>query len=245
MILVYILFSVAIVSAISLIGLSTFLIEKKTIDKILFYFVSFATGALFGGAFLDLIPEAIEEWGGNIIPFTLVGILSFFILERFLFFQHCHKRKCSVHTFAYINLLGDGVHNFIDGMLIAGSFITDISLGIVTSLAIIFHEIPQEIGDFSILLYGGFERRKALFYNFLISLTAFGGALTAYFLSDGIKEIGKFLIPFGAGGFIYLAATDMLPELHKTKSRKEAVLQLILILIGIAIIFAVITLVGH
>ena len=244
MVLLQILVSVAVVSLISLIGIVTFLMKGKFLDKMLFYFVSFATGALLGGAFLDLIPEAMGRWGTSVIPFVLAGIVSFFVIERFLYFYHCHKMKCPVHTFTYMNLIGDGIHNFVDGMLIAASFITSIPLGIVTSVAVICHEIPQELGDFSILLYGGFKKEKALFYNFLTSLTAFAGALAVYFLSASVQNIDSFLVPFGAGGFIYLAMTDLLPELHKTEEKKETVIHLILMLAGIALIATVVALTG-
>lgn len=236
MVLLYIVLAVAIVSAISLIGIVTFFMKAKALDKMLFYFVSFATGAMLAGAFLDLIPEAVGRWGVVAIPYILVGIVTFFVVERFLYFYHCHKRKCPVHTFTYMNLFGDAIHNFIDGMLIAASFLTSIPLGVVTSLAVIFHEIPQELSDFSILLYGGFKRQKALYYNFLISLTAFAGAIAVYFLSSGVRNMEVFLVPFGAGGFIYLAATDLLPELHKESDTKNSVLQFIMLILGIAVI---------
>lgn len=235
MVFLYILASVATVSIISLIGLVTFFMNDKILDKLLFYFVSFAVGALLASAFLDLIPESISRWGVGSVTYVLVGIISFFVIERFLYFYHCHKRKCPIHTFTYMNLFGDALHNIVDGMLIAASFLTSVSLGMITSLAVVIHEIPQEFSDFSILLYGGFKKRKALLYNFLISLASFAGALFVYFLSE-LRGIELFLIPFGAGGFIYLAATDLLPELHKTEKEEDTIIHIVLMLTGIAVI---------
>lgn len=236
MVLLYILLAVAIVSAISLIGLITFFMKAKTLDKVLFYFVSFATGAMLAGAFFDLIPEAITRWGGVIIPYVLVGIVTFFFVERFLYVYHCHKRNCKVHSYTYMCLLGDSIHNFMDGMLISASFLTAIPLGVVTSLAVIAHEIPHEIGNFGVLVYGGMKRQKALYYNFLTSLAAFVGAILVYILSASIQGVEFFLVPFGAGGFIYLAATDLMPEFHKESDTRHSALQLATLLLGIGII---------
>ena len=148
-------------------------------------------------------------------------MLLFFVLEKFLYWYHCHKGKCDVHTFQYLNLFGDGIHNFLDGVIIAATFMTDTGLGVVTTAAVIFHEVPQELGDFGVLIYGGFSPKKALFYNFLSALTAFLGALVAFYfgLSDGHTS---FLVALAAGGFIYIAAADLLPELQRQKKDQKA-----------------------
>ena len=177
----WILLSTFLVSLISFIGVFTLSLKEKFLNKILLILVSFAAGALIGGAFFHLLPEALEiSFDLNIFVYLVVGIFVFFILERVLHWRHCHKGKCDVHPFTYLNLVGDGVHNFIDGLIIAASFLTNISLGIITTIAVIFHEIPQEIGDFGILVYGGFSRTKALFFNFLSALTAILGALVGF-----------------------------------------------------------------
>jgi zinc and cadmium transporter len=193
---------------------------------------------LLAASFFDLIPESVENWGSRTIPLVFVGIILFFILERFLFFYHCHRRKCPYHTFTYINLIGDGVHNFTDGAIIAASFSASIHLGLITTLAVIFHEIPQEIGDFSILIYGGIEKKRALLYNFLVALTAFLGVFFVHLLGN-VSFINSILIPIGAGGFIYLATTDLLPTLHKIEDPKKSAICLVLILFGALLIFAV------
>jgi len=199
--------------------------------------VGFASGSLIGGAFIHLLPESLEETGQTVFYYVIVGIVFFFIMEKFLHWRHCHEEKCPVHTFAYLNLIGDGIHNFIDGMLIAASFILSYDLGAATTLAVIFHEIPQEIGDFGILIYGGFTKRKALAYNFVSALAAVAGALITYYLAY-IQGIEHFLVPFAAGGFIYIAATDLMPELHKKSQAAESIFQLFAILAGIGLMSA-------
>ena len=195
---------------------------------------------MLGAAFLDLIPEAIEgEINGFIFMYILGGIILFFVLEKFLYWSHCHEGKCDIHAFSYLNLFGDGIHNFIDGVIIATSFLSSVSLGTVTTLAIIFHEVPQELGDFSILVYGGFSRKKALFYNYLCSLTAVLGALAGYFFSSQFASVNSYVLAFAAGGFIYISCSDLIPELHKERNLKLSLLQVILILLGIGLIWFV------
>ena len=230
--------AVLIVSLVSLIGIITFLIKSRTLDKLIVYFVGFAAGALLAAAFFDLIPESVESWGTSTIPYIFLGIILFFVIERFLFFYHCHRRKCPHHTFTYVNLIGDGVHNFTDGMVIAASFLTSIHLGLITTIAVIFHEIPQELGDFSILVYGGIEKRRALFYNFLVALTAFLGVIFVHLSKDALA-INSILLPIGAGGFIYLATTDLLPMMHKVEDPRKSLVSLIFILLGSLMIFAI------
>ncbi|MBD3249438.1 hypothetical protein GF336_05315 [Candidatus Woesearchaeota archaeon] len=143
------------------------------------------------------------------------------MIEKFLHWHHCHKGKCDIHTFTYMNLIGDGVHNFIDGLIIAASFSVDISFGVITTIAVIAHEIPQEIGDFGVLVYGGFGRLKALAFNFLSAVTAIIGAVIGYLISGSVEGFVPFLLPFAAGGFIYIAASDLVPELHKESDNEE------------------------
>ncbi|MEM2924104.1 MAG: ZIP family metal transporter [Methanocellales archaeon] len=232
----YILISIFIVSLISLIGIFTF---ARAFEKMIFALIAFAAGSLLGAAFFDLLPEAMEE-GSDIFEYVLAGMLFFFILERFIFWRHCHDGKCDVHAFTYLNLIGDSIHNYIDGMIIAASYIASIPIGITATLAIIFHEIPQEIGDYGILIYGGFSKRKALLYNFIISLAAFLGATFVMFFPVAFFSIGDiipFLLSFGAGGFIYIASADLIPELHKVIDKKKSSIQIISLFLGIAIIW--------
>jgi zinc and cadmium transporter len=223
MTLLWILSATILVSVISLVGIFTLGIKSKIFDKILVLLVGFAAGGLMGGAFLHLLPEAIERCEcAFVFSYALIGFTAFFLMERYLYWRHCHNGVCDVHTFTYLNLIGDGVHNFTDGLIIAASFVTDIKLGIITTLAVIFHEIPQEIGDFGILVYGGMRKTRALFFNFICALMAILGAVLGYILSGITGDVSLFLISFTAGGFIYIAASDLIPELHKQKDTRRA-----------------------
>ncbi len=180
---------------------------------------------------------------------VLVSILIFFLLEKYVNWYHCHGADhCEVHevkAFKYVNLVGDGLHNFIDGAVIATSFIVSTNLGIVASIAIILHEIPQELGDFAILLHGGFTKKKALLFNFLSGLMAVVGALIAYFASQIFETMEPILLAVAAGSFIYLAVADLLPELHKETRTKRSLMQFGLLLLGIGIIWLVGTMFAH
>ncbi len=233
--LAWILTSTLIVSAISLIGILFLSVNQSLFRKMLLVLVSFASGTLLGGAFLHLIPEALLNDGENLFIVILSGILVFFLLEKFLW-RHCHERDCPVHVFAYLNLLGDGIHNFIDGILIAASFLTSTPLGFATALAVVSHEIPQEIGDFGILVYGGFSKVKALSYNLLSALMAFVGALLTYSFSAYLPSSSYFLM-FAAGSFIYVATTDLIPELHKEHGVAKSFLQFALLVVGILLMW--------
>lgn len=237
--LIFILGSVMLVSILSLIGIITFLFRDKSLERIFFVLVSFATGSLLGAAFLHLLPEAVEESSG-LMTFgsVLFGIMIFFLLEKFLYWYHCHKGECDIHQFTYLNLIGDGVHNFIDGVIIASAFLTSISLGLTTTVAIMLHEIPQELGDFGVLVYGGFTRAKALTYNFISSLASLVGALLAYFFLVQIRGFTSSMIGLATGGFIYIACTDLIPELNKERNLSRSLQQFILISLGIGFILA-------
>ena len=231
-----ILASVTIVSLVSFIGLLFVGMKEGVLGRLLMVLVGFASGSMIGAAFFDLIPEAVEA-GSNVWVYIVTGIMFFFVMEKFLYWRHCHDENCQVHSFAYLNLIGDGVHNFVDGALIAGSFLISASLGFTTTLAVVFHEIPQELGDFGVLVYGGFARKRALTYNFLSAATAVVGALTTYVLSSQVQSLPALLVPFAAGGFIYVAATDLMPELHKRTQPRDSLVQLLTLLAGIALMF--------
>ncbi|PJC82640.1 ZIP family metal transporter [Candidatus Roizmanbacteria bacterium CG_4_8_14_3_um_filter_35_14] len=244
-ILFYILISNFIISLISLIGIFTLMIKEKLLQKILLFLVSLSAGALMGGAFIHLLPEAQEKYrDGNMFLIVLLSFIFFFFVEKLLHWRHCHKGKCEIHTFGYINLFGDAVHNFIDGLVIAATFLTDIKLGIATSLVVFLHEIPQEIGDFGVLLYSGFGRKKAIISNFLVALTAVLGGLIGYFLSFSIDRFTTYLLPFTAGGFIYIAASDLMPEIRKETNLKKSLVSFAVFIVGILLMFLV-KFIGH
>lgn len=238
MILLQILIAVFLVSIISLAGILFLMI--KILKKSLFYMVAFSAGALLGAAFLDLLPEAMQKgFNENVPGLILIGILAFFIIEKFLHWHHHHTEKKDAHSFTYMNIIGDGVHNFTDGVIIAIAFLGSTATGIATTIAIIAHEIPHEIGNFAILIYGGFSRAKAAFYNFLSALTAFLGALSAYFYSTRIQNINFYIGAFAVGGLVYIATTDLIPEIHKETEIKKSGIQFALMIAGILVIFAV------
>jgi zinc and cadmium transporter len=232
------LVSVIAISLISLGGIAVFWVADKKLKKAFVYMVSFAAGGLFGDVFLHLIPEIAGETG---FPITasiviIIGILFSFTVERFFQWRHCHVPTSQEHphSFAYMNLFGDGVHNLIDGLIVGGSYIASVPLGIATTIAVIFHEIPQEIGDFGILIYGGFGKRKALMFNFLTALTAVIGVIIAFVLGSAIEGFVPLLIPFAAGNFIYIAGSDLIPELRKdTPEPKKSALQMVSLILGV------------
>lgn len=237
MVWIYTLTSVIIVSLISLIGVFTLSFDQKRLYKILIYFVSLSAGTLMGDAFIHLIPEAYKETEGVAVSvYILAGIFLFFILEKILHWRHCHEEPCEdhPHPFSYVILVGDSLHNFIDGMVIAASFIVSLPIGIATTIAVIFHEIPHEFGNFASLLYGGLSVRKALLYNFLSALAAFLGAVIVLVINADINP-SRFLVPFAAGGFIYVAGTDLIPELHKHNQLKKGIIQVLTFLLGVGI----------
>ena len=239
--LIYIILATIIVSLISLAGIVTLILKEKLLNKILLALVGLSAGALMGGAFLHLIPETVEGAetigvdSSNLLLFVLIGFVIFFIVEKFLHWRHCHEGDCEVHTFHYMNLIGDSIHNFIDGLIMAASFIISVPLGITTTIAIAFHEIPQEIGDFGVLIYGGFSKKKTLMLNFLVALAAVLGGVVGFFISTHIENIVFYILPFAAGGFIYIAATDLVPEIKKELDMKKYMATFIVFILGILI----------
>jgi zinc and cadmium transporter len=240
-VLTAILASVITVSLIAFIGIIFIGLDERALKRVLMSLVGFSSGTLLGGAFLHLLPEAIEEDATQMTTFyyVILGIVIFFALEKFFYWRHCHEEECPVHAFVYLNLIGDGIHNFIDGMIIAATYLIafesgNYAIGFATTLAVIFHEIPQEIGDFGVLIYGGLSKKKALTYNFVSALTAVFGAVATYYLAY-MQSIETLLVPFAAGGFIYIAATDLMPELHKRVHAGESIVQLLTIVMGIGL----------
>jgi zinc and cadmium transporter len=234
-VLINILIATFLVSLISFIGILTLALNKKLLNKMLIWIISFAAGALIGGAFLHLIPEASEELSEVSVPaFVLLGFIIFFLVEKILHWRHCHKGECKVHAFSYLILIGDAFHNFLDGLIIAASFIISPEIGLTSTIAIALHEIPQEIGDFGVLIYGGMKTKKALALNFLVALTAVFGGVLGFFFSESLK-ISAFILPIAAGGFIYIAASDLIPELRKETKLNKSLIDFIIFLMGIAL----------
>jgi zinc and cadmium transporter len=239
--------SVIAISAISLMGVLVLWLKDQQLKKILLYLVSFSVGGLFGDAFIHLIPEAIEAGGlgTSVSLLILLGILFSFVVEKFLQWRHCHIPTSSEHphSFAYMNLFGDAVHNLIDGLIVGGSYLVSIPIGISTTLAVIFHEIPQELGDFGVLIHGGFAKRKALWFNFLTALTAIVGAIIAFVVGTALEGFIPLLIPFAAGNFIYIAGSDLIPELRKDEpDLKKATLQIVSITLGVVMMLLILLL---
>lgn len=233
-----------IVSVLSFIGILALLVKDKLLEKILLLLVGFSAGSLLGGALLHLIPEAIEgSTSFSIFIFVLLGFTIFFVIERVFHWHHDHKckGKCKdlkdKKTLSYMNLIGDGFHNFIDGLVIAAAFAVDIHLGIVTTIAVIAHELPQEISDFGVLVYGGFTKKKALMFNFLSAIIAVIGAIVGILLFRSIEGIIPFLLAITAGGFIYIAASDLIPELNRESKVTKSLLAFLFFLLGIGFMF--------
>ena len=206
---------------------------------------------MLGAAFLGLIPNALS--GQHALEFhqlgltILIGIMGFFILEKMVLWRHCHDESCEAHTTSdqhqhaaagTLVLIGDGVHNMVDGVLIAAAFLTDVHLGIITSLAVAAHEIPQEVGDFVLLLHSGYSRGRALFFNMLSSLTTIIGAIVTYYSLQHSLAVVPYFIAIAAASFIYIAVADLIPTLHKRVEFGETVRQIVLITLGIGIIVA-------
>ena len=242
MIWVYSIVSVSIVSLLSLIGAVTFLMKKNKLEHLLLYMVSFSVGALFGDVFLHIMPEVVHDAGfdSKLGAYFLSGIVLFFIVEKIVHWHHCHKLDhCDNpqhHPMLYTVLIGDGLHNFLDGAIIASSFFVSIPVGIATTLAVISHELPHEMGNFCVLVYAGLTRERALFFNFLSALFAVLGTITALLLAEQFGGVAILLLCVAGGGFIYIAGSDLIPELHKGQCAGcSAKYQLIALLAGIGV----------
>ena len=227
------------VNLVSLVGVFTLSIKEETMRKYIFLLVSLAVGALLGDAFIHLIPEAFETSSNPLTVSLLViaGLVVFFILEKFMHWHHHgdDTQEQDIHPVGKLVLLSDGVHNFIDGVIIGISFLVSVPLGIATTLAVILHEIPQEIGDFAVLLHAGYTRKRALWLNFLSALTAVLGTLVAFMLGEAGESFTNWVLPIAAGGFIYIAVADLIPELHKTKKINHSFFQLLALILGVVL----------
>jgi len=233
----YALGSVVLVSLFSLAGLVLFRLHGAAARYVIVALVSFSSGTLFGDAFIHLLPESVEKHGFtvSISLFVLSGIAMSFVVEKFIHWRHQHSSSPDrVEAFAYMNLLGDAVHNFIDGIVITAAYLLDVRVGVATTIAVLLHEIPQEMSDFGVLIHGGFTRGKALMYNFLTAGIALLGLALTVVLSQVAEQLVFFLPPFAAGGFIYIAGADLIPQLHKERGSWSSLMQLFFFLLGIA-----------
>ena len=240
--------AVVAVSLISLIGIFAISLKETALDRILFILLSFSAGTILGAAYLDLLPEALEFFGEKQFSLATVyvtlGFLGFFFLERFIYWYHGHvhgyeskvDEKMTVKRFVYLNILGDAIHNLLDGVVIGASFLIAVPTGIAATTAVIFHELPQEIGDFGVLVYGGFTRYRALLVNFLSALTALFGVLFANYLAAQVENVVGPLIALGAGGFTYIAASELIPEMQKEKDFGRSVIQFGIFILGIVLV---------
>jgi len=248
--LFYAVSAVMVISILSLIGVFALSLSERTLDRILFVLLSFSAGSILGAALLDLLPEAAElaEEAVAFCPtYITLGFLCFFFLERFIYWFHGHvhghepksevDERITIKKFVYLNLLGDGIHNFLDGMVIAAAFFIGIPVGLTATVAVAFHELPQEIGDFGVLVYGGFTRYKALIFNFISALTAVAGAFFSNFFSAYTENFVGVIIAFAVGGFIYLAASELIPEMQKEKDFVKSIVQFLLFIFGIILIW--------
>lgn len=234
----YAVISSVIVSVISLIGVVSLAVKPVVLEQIIFMLISFAAGSLVGASFLHILPEIVEHSSGiHIFSWVVIGFVIFFLLEKYFYWRHCHKgEKCEIHPVGYLNLVGDALHNFVDGMFIGSSFYAGKEVGIVAAVAVILHEVPQELGDFGILLYSGFSRTKALVLNLVVSLTAIVGVFAGYLLCTKIENISYYILAIVAGGFIYVASCDLIPEIHREKQLARSVFSLGLFILGVLFI---------
>ncbi len=242
-VLVNIIASVFLVSLVSFIGIVTLSVKRELLNKVLAAIAAFGAGTLIGSAFFELVPESIEIGGSAAPAYIIFGIVVFLVMERLIHWHHHHHHgdhaqhhEGKARPFAYLNILGEVTHNFIDGTIIAASYITSLELGIITTAAIIFHEIPQEMGDFGILIHGGFPVRKALFYNFLAALTAVIGGIAA-FLYSGIGGLNFILLSIAGGGFLYIALASLIPEINREGGTKKAIGSIVFIIAGIIVMY--------
>jgi len=239
MLLIYIIIFSLLGGTISVLIASVFLLFKSELRKKLVpNLVSFATGTLLTAAMLGLIPEALEELTvKETLGTVLIGVFLFFVLEKIVIWRHCHKEGCEVHdSSGAMILIGDTIHNFADGVVIAASFLISIPVGIVVSLSIMAHEIPQELGDFAILLHSGYSRKKALLYNILSGLGSTVGAVIAYFALERVHEALPYVLAIAASSFIYVSLVDLSPGLHNNSGLSQSIKQVILIAAGAATI---------
>lgn len=224
-------------SLVSLVGLAVVSIKEEKLRRLVFVLVSLAVGSLFGDVFIHLLPEAFEKLNTRMEAslFLLSGIFIFFVLEKFVLWRHQHLLESDrpIHPVGYMNLVADGLHNFIDGMIIGASYLTSLPVGVATTIAVAMHELPQEISDFGVLLHAGFTKKKALIFNFLSATLAILGAIIILLAGTNMQYVIAVMLPLAAGGFIYIAGSDLVPELNKEVELSKSIIQLLAIGAGV------------
>ena len=243
-IFLYIVISVLVVSILSLVGIIVLSLKPSHLQSILFILISLAAGSLLGDVFFHLLPELVEEVS-DILPYSVLmigGILLFFSIEHILHWRHhCEDPSCekhnTIHPVAHMNIIADGIHNFLDGVIITSAYLISIPVGIATTIAVVLHEIPQEIGDFGVLVHAGLSKIQALFFNFLSALFAVIGGVTMYLFGSSVEHIIPFAVAITIGGFIYIATSDLIPQLHKTHSKVRSSIQIIMLFVGVGIMY--------
>ena len=235
----YTLISVLLISLLSFVGVVTLFVSRQRLQPTIFLLVSLAVGALFGDAFIHLLPEAFER-GRSALEVSLsclAGISGFFVLEKFLLWRHDHEAEHThpIHPVGYMNLIADGLHNFIDGVLIGTSYLVSVPIGLGTTIAVLLHEIPQEISDFGVLLHAGFTPAKALWLNFFTATVAIVGAVLPLLMGNRLQPFSTMALALAAGGFVYIAGADLVPELHKERQPLQSAAQFVAIGVGVGL----------
>ncbi len=227
-----VLVAVVLDSLAGLVGIFSLYVSEETLNRIVEYMVAFAAGAMLAGALVHLFPKALSLWPHASI-LTIVGFASFFLLERVLHWHHCHEMGvCEVHPVTTLTIIGDAIHNFIDGIVMAASFLVGTATGWITTALVVGHEVPQELGNFSVLIYGGYEKKRAIAWTFFSQATCiFGGIVGWFFMPLWLRAP---LLAFAAGGFLYIAASDLVPELHKGRDLRKSMRQFLIFLAGAA-----------
>ncbi len=239
----YTVIATILVSLSSFIGIFTISLNEKTLHKVLTILVAYSAGTILGAALFDLLPEAVKLVDEALVyPIIAFGFVFFLLLERTIYWYHGHghefkHKEDDIKGFAYLNLLGDFVHNFIDGMIIAASFTNSVTVGVSAAIAVVFHELPQEMGDYGILVYAGMERRKALILNFLASVSVVVGGVFGAFFIGTVESLEGYMVAFSAGAFIFLSASELIPEMQEENDRAKALIQLLMLILGMLTIY--------
>jgi zinc and cadmium transporter len=229
----------------SFVGIFTISLNEKTLHKVLAVLIAYSAGTILGAALFDLLPEAVKLVDEALVyPIIAFGFVFFLLLERTIYWYHGHghehefeQEEEDTKSFAYLNLIGDFIHNFIDGMIIAASFVNSVPVGIAATIAVIFHELPQEMGDYGILVYAGIERRRALLLNGAAALSVVIGGLFGSFFINSVENLEGYMVAFSAGAFLFLSASELIPEMQEERDRGKALIQLVVLILGMATIY--------